>query len=99
MSDPTPTTAPVVAPAIQVSANPLQDQVATGLRYGLLAVSAVAGSLGYTHVAGQASALLMAVAPVAGFAVFVWGQLRTRAMSKKSAAMANMLPNEKAVAL
>lgn len=84
---------PVVTPPIQVNANPLVDQVATGLRYALLAVASIAGALGYSHVAGQASALLSATGTVAGLIVFAWGQLRTRQMSQKSAAMANQLPD------
>lgn len=97
MTDQPPITAAPVAAPIQVNATPTQDQVAAGLRYFLMALAAVAGALGYSHVAGQLSALLMAVAPVAGFVVFVWGQFATRRMSQKATTLANALPDSIAV--
>jgi hypothetical protein len=93
MTDQPPIAAAPVAVPITVNATPTLEQVSAGLRYGLMAVAAVAGTLGYSHVAGQASALLMAVAPVAGFVVFIWGQIVTRKTSQKAATMANALPN------
>jgi uncharacterized membrane protein YtjA (UPF0391 family) len=95
---PTPGAAPA-APAqpILVNAQPATDQVEAGFRMTLFAISAVAGALGYTGVAGKASALLMAVSPVAGLIVFVWSQISTRLKSQKAAAMANALPNEVAM--
>lgn len=98
MIDQTPASAPVVAPVIQVNADPARDQVEAGARQILLAVAAIAAALGYTHVAGQAGAFLEAAGAVAGLAAFVVGQLKTRALSKKAAAMAKALPDSVAVA-
>lgn len=81
------------AQPIVFNSNPVADQVAAGLRYGLLTVSAIGSALGYTHFAGQASALLMAVGPASVFAVFLWGQFSTRRMSKNAAAAAAAAPN------
>lgn len=78
---------------IMVWATPTPDQVMTGLRYTLLAVSSVASALGLEKLAGGASALLAAVGPIAVVVVFIWGQLVTRATSKQKAIMATALPD------
>ncbi len=88
MTDPT-----VTPPPIAVNATPKTDQVEAGLRMVLFAVAAVAGALGYTKAAGQASALLAAVAPVAALIVFGWSQMSTRIKSRNAATMANALPD------
>ncbi len=91
-TSPAPPAAAACAP-IEVNADPARDQIEAGVRQTLLAISAVAGALGYARVAGQASALLMASGALAGLIAFVWGQVRTRALASKAAAMAKALPD------
>lgn len=78
-------------PILVNSAN--QEQINAGIRQLLLCVSAVAGALGYEHVAGNASALLAASGTIAGVVAFVWGQIATRIKANRSVAMAQQLPN------
>lgn len=78
---------------ITVWATPTPDQVTAGLRYALMAVSSIASALGMAKVAGDASALLASVGPVAMVIVFVWGQLVTRESAKQKATMATALPD------
>ena len=91
MSNPPP--ADPVPPVIMVNADPMKDQVETGLRYLLLALGAIAGALGWTRTAGTASALMLAVGPVAMLVAFVWGQVKTRTLSRKASTMAAHLPD------
>lgn len=79
---------------IMVNGTPEVDQMATGIRYVLLALASIASAMGFADVAGKFNALLIVAGPVAMAAVFVWGQLNTRAKSKRAATMAAALPND-----
>lgn len=79
---------------IRVNASPGPDQVATGIRYALMAAASVASALGFAEVAGKFNALLVTAGPIAVFAVFVWGQWSARHNSKAKAVMAAQLPDE-----
>lgn len=78
---------------IQVNADPTKDQIEALVRQIILTVSAIASALGYAGFAGKASALLMASGVIAGLISLVWGQVKTRTLSKKAAAMASLLPD------
>lgn len=80
-------------PPIVVNASPVQDQIAAGLRVFIIAAGSVATALGYAGVAGKLNALLLAVGPVAAAIAFLVGQLKTRALAKKAARMATLLPD------
>ena len=80
------------APII-VSATPTVAMWQTGLRYAITAVAAVLAALGYTGAAGKASALLLAVGPVAALLAFLWGLWATRSNGKKMAVLAAAAPN------
>ena len=82
---------------IVVNGNPVRDQVEAGLRLLLGAVGGILAALGYTGAAGKASALLLAVGPVAALVAFVLGQIKTRSLSKRAAAMARLLPDSAAM--
>lgn len=86
MSDPTQT--PII-----VNATPTQDQIQSGLRYILTALSAVAMALGFSGVAGKFTALLMAVGPMSAAVAFLWGQWSARHKAKQAATMAKALPD------
>lgn len=79
---------------IIVNANPAADQAQALVRQVLLAAAAIASALGYAGVAGKLNLLLMAAGPIAVLLVTIWGQIRTRVLSQKAAAMANQLPDE-----
>lgn len=79
---------------IRVNATPGPDQVATGIRYALMALASVASALGFAEVAGKFNALLVTAGPVAAFVVFAWGQWSARLNSKAKAVMASQLPDE-----
>ena len=81
-------TAPIVA-----NADPTQDQLAAGLRQGVLLAAAVASTLGYTQLAGRLSALLAIVGPLAAVAAFAWGQWRTRRNAQDRATLAAAAPD------
>jgi hypothetical protein len=84
-----------IAPSEQivVNADPRVDQMAALLRQILLILAAGAGAFGYAGWAGKFSALLVVVGPLAAVIVTVWGQLKTRSVSTKAAAMASFLPD------
>lgn len=86
-----PTTSPIV-----VNATPTVDMWQAGLRYAITAASAVLAALGYAGLAGKASALLLAVGPVAALGAFLWGLWATRKSSNTKTELANMLPDDKA---
>jgi hypothetical protein len=79
---------------IRVNATPGPDQVATGIRYGLMALASVASALGFAEVAGKFNDLLVTAGPIAALVVFVWGQWSARYNSKAKAVMAAQLPDE-----
>lgn len=82
---------------IVVNATPTQDQLAAGLRQLLLALSSIASVLGYTKVAGELSAALTIVGPVAMIITIVLGQIYTRRASQKLIITATAAPDSVAV--
>jgi hypothetical protein len=80
------------APII-VSATPNVAMWQTALRYAITAIAAVLAALGYTGAAGKASALLLAVGPVAAFLAFLWGLRATSQNGKKLAILADAAPD------
>lgn len=78
---------------ILVNAGPGRDQVATAIRYVLMAASSVATALGFAEVAGKFNALLVTAGPIATAAVFIWGQWSARHGAKTKAALAAQLPD------
>ena len=89
-----------VTDPIVVNARPGRDQVAAGLRQFLSALGLIAATLGMAKQAGVLGQLAAIVDPavtvvgmILGVGAVVIGQLKTRALSKKAAAMASKLPD------
>lgn len=81
-------------PPILVNESPGRDQVATAIRYVLMAASSVATALGAIEVAGKFNALLITAGPIATAMVFVWGQVSARRAAQTKAALASRLPDD-----
>lgn len=105
MTDPTPAPAPVAAPVIQVNANPAQDQAEALVRQVLAAAGLIVATLGAAKAAGVLNVLAALAGPIVtvlfgavGLGAILWGQVKTRRLAQKAAAMANALPDSVAVA-
>lgn len=89
-------------PPIVVNESPTRAQVEAGLRQFIMGCGPVLTLLASTgwgqrlHLADWATDGLGCVGVASTVIVFVWGQIATRTAAKKSAAMANMLPDTKA---
>ncbi len=68
-------------------------QVETLLRYLLMAAGAILTALGFTHAAGAASLLLLAIGPVASLIAYVMGVLKVRADAQRMADLQARVPN------
>lgn len=91
------------APAtpIVVNANPAQDQAAALLRVVLFGLGSIVTALGFAKAAGVLGVLANLAGPIitvlsaaVALAALVWGQIKTVTLSKKAAAMANLLPDD-----
>lgn len=79
---------------IVVNATAAPDQWASAIRYLLMVLAGVAGVLGYAHLAGEFSGLLIIAAPLGGLITLVFGQRKVIAQSDKLKVMANALPDD-----
>lgn len=91
-------TDPATTP-IQVNATPTADQIAAALRQLVAALGAIAATLGYNGIFTDArlnhwSAL---AGPAAAVVAVIWGQVATRAKSKKLTIAAAAAPDSVAV--
>lgn len=84
--------APIVA-----NATPELEQVAAGVRQLLIALGAIAGALGYAHVAGDLSVALDILGPAVTIGSVIAGQIKTRQSSQNVATLAAVVPNSVAV--
>lgn len=80
-------------PPIVANASPAPDQIAAGLRQGVLLLAAVASTLGYTKLAGEFSSILTIVGPIAAIVAFVWGQIHVRQASQDKKTLAAAVPD------
>ena len=87
-----------MADPIVVHKTPTQPQLETALRTAVIALGSIAGALGYAGAASKLSGLAAFIGPVAAGVAFLWQQAATHEHAAKAAAMANMLPDDKAVA-
>jgi len=90
---------------IVVNANPGQDQAEAAVRQVLLALGVIVAAFGAAKWSGTLNMLASLAGPivtvlfgVVGIGAAIWGQIKTREVAKKGAAMANLLPDSLAVA-
>jgi hypothetical protein len=91
-------------PPIEVNATPGRDQAEALLRQVIAALALIVAAFGAAKWAGQLNLLATLAGPivtvafgVVGIGAILWGQIKTRILSQKAAAMANMLPDRVAV--
>lgn len=94
-----------MADPIIVNGSPEVDQAAALLRVALVAVGTVAAAFGFAKASGElnfiaslAGPIVTATGALVALGAFVWGQVKTRLLSQKAAAMANILPDSVAQA-
>jgi hypothetical protein len=88
MTDPTQAAAPIV-----VNANPNQDALQTLVRQVIVVAGVVTSALGFTHLAGDFSALLVAAGPIATLIAAAMEVWKSHALASKASTMASALPN------
>lgn len=89
---------------ITVNANPEKDQAEALLRQVLAASGLIVAAFGAAKWAGVLNVAASLAGPIVtvvfgavGLGAIIWGQVKTRILSKKAAAMANALPDSVAV--
>lgn len=81
-------------PPIEVHSTPTPAQIEAGFRQAVVALGAIAGTLGYAGVAGKLNVVLAVAGPISALIAFLWGQAITRSKAQEAAAMAAQLPDE-----
>ena len=104
MTDPSPASGSPAAPIV-VRAYPGADQAEAFLRQVLAAAGLIVAAFGLAKGAGVLGLLASLAGPIItalfgaiGLGAIVWGQIKTRILSQKAAAMARALPDSVAQA-
>ena len=88
---------------IIVNSDPMKDQIAAGLRQAVTVIGplvAVLAATGWGQKIGLSAdfnIFVSAIGTISAIAALIVGQIKTRSMAQKAAAMASQLPNKVAM--